>query len=133
MHRFTVFLLGHKMIDQLNSSVIDNDSARDGRRFIFRQLLMIKMREDFFCSNCLLKSCVVCWHGPMGRIAHLKSINTYMIISKYYLREEKLNGSHLQTWIPFTQGCFMLSLIEIGPGVLEKKIFKFCQCIFAIS
>ena len=60
MHRFTVFLLGQKMIDQLNSSVIDNDSAREGRRFIFRQLLMIKIREDFVCSNCLLKSCVVC-------------------------------------------------------------------------
>ena len=25
------------------------------------------------------------------------------------------------------------SLVEIGPVVLEKKIFKFCQCIFAIS
>ena len=27
--------------------------------------------------------------------------------------------------IPFTQWCFVLSLVEIGPGVLEKKIFKF--------
>ena len=27
----------------------------------------------------------------------------------------------------------MLSLVEIGPVVLEKKIFKFHQCIFAIS
>ena len=53
MHRFTVFLVGQKMIDQLNSSVIDNDSAREGRRFIFPQLLMIKMREDFVCSNFL--------------------------------------------------------------------------------
>ena len=26
-----------------------------------------------------------------------------------------------QTWIPFTQGCFVPSLIEIGPVVLEKK------------
>ena len=37
------------------------------------------------------------------------------------------------TWIPFTQGCFVPSLVEIGPVVLEKKIFKFCQCIFTIS
>ena len=29
-----------------------------------------------------------------------------------------------QTWIPFTQGWFVPSLIEIGPVVLEKKIFK---------
>ena len=27
-----------------------------------------------------------------------------------------------QTWIPFTQGCFVPSLIEIGPVVLEKKV-----------
>ena len=29
--------------------------------------------------------------------------------------------------------CFVLSLVEIGPVVLEKIIFKFCYCIFAIS
>ena len=28
-----------------------------------------------------------------------------------------------QTWIPFTQGCFVPSLVEIGSVVLEKKIF----------
>ena len=39
-----------------------------------------------------------------------------------------------QTWIHFTQGCFVpIKLVEIGPVVLEKKILKFCQCIFAIS
>ena len=37
------------------------------------------------------------------------------------------------TWIPFTQGCFVPSLVEIGSVVLEKKIFEFRQCIFAIS
>ena len=26
-----------------------------------------------------------------------------------------------QTWIPFTYGCFVPSLVEIGPVVLEKK------------
>ena len=34
------------------------------------------------------------------------------------------------TWYPFTQGCFVQSLVEIGPVVLEKKIFKCPQCIF---
>ena len=33
-----------------------------------------------------------------------------------------------KTRIPINQGCFMPSLVEIGPVVLEKKIFKFCQC-----
>ena len=37
-----------------------------------------------------------------------------------------------QTYIPFTQGCFVPSLVEISSVVLEKKIFKFHQCIFAI-
>ena len=37
-----------------------------------------------------------------------------------------------QNWIPFTQGCFVPSLIEIGSVVLEKMMFKFCQSIFAI-
>jgi hypothetical protein len=34
--------------------------------------------------------------------------------------------------IPFTQGWFMPSLIEIGQLVLEKKIFKNFQCIFTL-
>ena len=29
-----------------------------------------------------------------------------------------------QTWIPFTQRCFVPSLVEISPVVLEKKILK---------
>ena len=33
---------------------------------------------------------------------------------------------------PFTKECFVLSLVEIGPLVLEKKIMKFCKCGFAI-
>ena len=36
----------------------------------------------------------------------------------------KKSGSSFEwTWIPFTPGCFMPSLIEIDPVVLEKKIF----------
>ena len=38
-----------------------------------------------------------------------------------------------QIWVPITQGCFVPSLVEIGPVVLMKKIFKFWQCNFAIS
>ena len=36
-----------------------------------------------------------------------------------------------QTWITI-QGGFVSSLVEFGPVVLEKKIFKFCLCIFPI-
>ena len=35
---------------------------------------------------------------------------------------ELIGSSFEQTWIPFTQGCFVPSLVEIGPVVLEKKM-----------
>ena len=82
---------------------------------------------------------------PMGHIAHLrkqfKSINTYDYIIKLINRRKKtlltlwefIGSSFEQTWIPFTQGCFVPSLVEIGSVVLEKKIFKFRQSFFAIS
>ena len=38
-----------------------------------------------------------------------------------------------QSLIPFTQECIKPILFEIGPVVLDKKIFKARQCIFAIS
>jgi hypothetical protein len=38
-----------------------------------------------------------------------------------------------QKWILFTKGKFVLSLIEFGWLVLEKKIFKNFQCIFTLS
>ena len=44
-----------------------------------------------------------------------------------------LGPSFEQTWILLTQGCFVPSLIEIDLVVLEKKTFKFHQCIYAIS
>ena len=38
-----------------------------------------------------------------------------------------------KNWIPLIQGCFVPSLVEIGPVVLEKICFKFPQCMFVIS
>ena len=35
-----------------------------------------------------------------------------------------------QIWIPFIQGCFVPSLVEIGPVVLEKRIFLFWLMYF---
>ena len=36
-------------------------------------------------------------------------------------RGKGLGSSFEQTWIPFTYGCFVRSLVEIGPEVLAKK------------
>ena len=45
----------------------------------------------------------------------------------------RIEGSSLeQTLIPFTQVCFVSNLVKIGP-VVQEKIFKFFQCIFAVS
>ena len=44
-----------------------------------------------------------------------------------------LGPSFEQTWISSTQGCFVPSLVEIGPVVLEKNIFKYFQYNFIFS
>ena len=38
------------------------------------------------------------------------------------IRDRGRGPSFEQTWIPFTQGCFVPSLVVIGPVVLEKKM-----------
>ena len=78
----------------------------------------------------------------MGNIAHqlrkqFKSINTYDYIITLIKRRKnplftlyEFSGSSFeQTWIPFIQECIVPSLVEISPAVLEKRVFKFCQCI----
>ena len=49
-----------------------------------------------------------------------------------YLLHNVHDLSFVQTRTPFTNQCFDLSLVEIGPVVLEN-IFKCCKYIFAIS
>ena len=43
----------------------------------------------------------------------------YLVIISHWKRTIP---SFEQTWIPFTQGYFVPSLVEIGPVVLEKKM-----------
>ena len=63
------------------------------------------------------------------------SLNLVNVFSLFrnYLPLEKRRALHLNTWIPFTQGCFDPSLGEIRPVVLKKKILKIRQKNFAIS
>ena len=66
-----------------------------------------------------------------------KSTNTYDYVITLIKRIKKktlltswesIGSSFEQTWIPFTQGCFVPSFVEIGP------VFFLChQCIFGIS
>ena len=50
-----------------------------------------------------------------------------MLLSPF---EKGWGPSFEQNWIYITRGCFVPSLLEISPVVLEKKIFEFCQYIF---
>ena len=59
-------------------------------------------------------------------------VNVFSLFLGYLPLEIGWGHSFEQTWIPLTQGCIVPSLVEIGPEVLEKMIFKCCQCIFAI-
>ena len=55
----------------------------------------------------------------------LNFINVFSLI-RNYLPLEKGKALHLKLWIPFTQVCFVPSLDDIGPVVLEKmKMWKF--------
>ena len=51
----------------------------------------------------------------------------YFVIISPWKRAGPINWS---TWIPFTQGCFVPSLVEIGSVVLEKKIFNISSMYF---
>ena len=111
--------------------------------FIWCQALVMYFRTIFLCERF-----VIIWHElnkrPMSHIAHLrkqfKSIHAYDHIITLIRRREnslssfwEMHGSLFeQTSTPFTQGCFVQTLVQTVPMVLEK-IFKFCQCIFVTS
>ena len=44
---------------------------------------------------------------------------------------KRAGPSFYQTWVLIIKEYFVTILVEIGQEVLEKKIFKFRQCIFA--
>ena len=52
-----------------------------------------------------------------------------MLLSPF---EKGWGPSFEQNWIYITRGCFVRSLLEISPVVLEKKIFEFCQYILTL-
>ena len=59
-------------------------------------------------------------------------VNVFSLF-RNYLPLEKGRALHLNNLESLIQGYFVPSLVEIGPVVLEKKIFKSCQFIFINS
>ena len=96
-----------------------------------------KYTDDCFCKQRKQEA-----HGPhRSPEKQFKSINTYDYIIMLIKRRKKplltlwdfICPSFEQTSIPITQGCILPSLVEIGPLILEKKIFfLFRQCIITI-
>jgi hypothetical protein len=62
---------------------------------------------------------LACWMEKI--FLRIQCIFTLSLLSPL---KEGLSSFFKQTWIPLAQGCFVSSLVKIGPVVLEKKIFK---------
>ena len=61
----------------------------------------------------------------------LTFVNVFLLFHNYLSFSKGACGlSFEQTIIPFTQGCFVPSLIEIGPMILEKKILNFVNVFY---
>ena len=62
-----------------------------------------------------------------------KSCQFIFIFSQLSLHWEGHGPWIEQIWLPFTRGYFVPSLVEVGPVVLEEKIFQSFQWNFTIS
>ena len=60
----------------------------------------------------------------------LNFVKVFLLLYNYL--SFRLDPSFNQIWNLITQECFVPSLVESGEMVLEKKIFEFRQCNFAI-
>ena len=91
-----------------------------------------KKAKPFICTNLNpLHSRMQCaksaWKWPRSgsEEENFKNLSLYF---RYFVIISPSKGgkaSFVQTWIPFTQGCFVPSLVEIGPEALEKmKMWK---------
>ena len=62
------------------------------------------------------------WNWPSGFGEDFLNLSMYFCYIVIISPWKGWTLSYEQTWIPFTQGCFVPSLVEIGPVVLEKKM-----------
>ena len=96
--RFFVIISPWKRAGPLNWK-IESPSPKDALRQVWLKLAQWFWRKRFL--NC---------------------VNVFSLF-RNYLPLEKGGTFIIQTWIPFTKGCFVPCLVEICPVALEKKIF----------
>ena len=106
-------------------------------RMYFRYFVVISLWKGawtFICTNLnpdhpRMLCAKFGWNWPNGSKKMIfKFLQCIFAISLLSPLWKGCDPSFEQTWIPFTQGSFMLSLVKIGPVVLKMKIFIFCQC-----
>ena len=73
--------------------------------------------KEAFCQYCLKLAQWFCRRG------FFNFVNVFLLFRHHLPFEMGRGPSFEETWTPFTQGCFVPSLVEIGPVVLEKRIF----------
>ena len=124
----------HKCPNNSNSNSNSKDS-QDHKDIYFDTTRKIFSQKITMCNMEAL--IFIFWKWRMGHKAHLRKqfkwMNTYGFIITLIKRNKPINyfrelnsSSFEQTWIPFTQICFVQNLVEIRTVVLKKKNFKFC-------
>ena len=85
-----------------------------------------------FPSSIRMLCAKFCWNWPtvVSEKKIIKFRQCFFTISWLFPLGKEWGPSFEQTWIPFTQGCFVPSLVEIGPVFFEKKIFLILSMYF---
>ena len=123
-----------------NTNDPDNGNSKDkyldtSRKILPQEMLMCNL-WPFIWTNLnphhirMLCAISLVEIGPL--ILKKKFVNVFSLFPYYFPLEKGVTLHLKKTWIPITQGCFVPSLVKIGPDVF-KKIFNVHQCIFAIS
>ena len=86
-----------------------------------------------FIQGCFVPSLIKI--GLLVMAEKIFKFHQSVLLFWYYLSLKNGISLHLNKLkMPLTQGCLVQSLFEIGPMVLQQKIFiKFHECIFSIS
>ena len=80
--------------------------------------MVIYLQKPPFTVHTIIRLAKFGWNWPSGS---MKKIFKRFPISLLSQLRKSLDPLFEQTWIPFTLGCFMSSLVKIGPVVHVRK------------
>ena len=104
----------------------------------FTCIVIITLHQSFYFKNFLKTKQLQLWYYP--HTSQMYSSSLAVVKSKQAGWNGRLvtkyrtpGKGHSPSFDHYNKGSYVLSLVEIGPVVLEKKISKFIHCIFAVS